>query len=224
MECPESFFVVLVDACIFEYLAEDFSDFLFQDMINVVCVDLRIGRKELVHPVRVFLDLFVAPDVFAFEDVLFQQFHLAFQTCRKHGKSHDFDQADVFFLDVMKLRVGMIDAQRVLLCGDVVTKGEIQFVHAVFHACDRCDRVVRRAVCLGEDECLFVGVGAPFSEDVVGKVDDALCVFPAQTDHGQRPFYDAGLHIFVSGDGEVLCDRRFRHGKCIVSALEMIVA
>ena len=42
VECFPSFFCVFVHAGIFQYLAEDFSDFLFQNMIDIVCADVGV--------------------------------------------------------------------------------------------------------------------------------------------------------------------------------------
>ena len=85
-----------------------------------------------------------------------------------------------------------------LLCGNVVPESQIQLVQTVFHTCDRGDRVVRCAVCLGVDKCILIGVGTPFAENMVRKVNDPLRVFAAQTDNGERPFYDACLYIFIT--------------------------
>ncbi len=124
----------------------------------------------------------------------------------------------------MKLRVRVIYTERMLLCGDIVAQGEIQLIETVFPAGDRGDRVVRCALCLCEDESFFICVRTPFLQDMVSKLDDALCILTAQTDDGQRPFYNAGLYILISCYRKFLDDRSFSHGECIISALEMIVA
>ena len=46
----------------------------------------------------------------------------------------------------------------------------------------------------------------------------------ADTEHGERPFDDAGFYVFIARNGNGLLNRCFCHGKCIVSALEMVVA
>ena len=130
-----------------------------------------------------FRYLIIAADVFSLQNIFFQKFHLAFQTGRKNGKSHYLDQSDVFFLDVVKFCMGMVNAQRMLLSCDVVSESQIQLVQSVFHACDRSDRIMRRSVRLSIDKCVLIGVSAPFAEDVISKVDDALCILPAQADN-----------------------------------------
>ena len=81
VECFQSVFCTFIYSCVFEYLTEYLADFLFEDMLDVFSVYIRIGRKEFVYPVCMFLDLFVASDIFPFENIFFQKFHLAFQTC-----------------------------------------------------------------------------------------------------------------------------------------------
>ena len=128
VKCFQAFFCAFVYAGVFEYLAEDFTDFLLKDMFDVILIYIGIGRKEFVYPVRVFLDLFVAADVFALKNVFFQEFHLAFQTGRKNSKSHYLDQTDVLFLDVVQFCVRMVNAKRMLLSGNVVPESQIQLV------------------------------------------------------------------------------------------------
>ena len=123
----------------------------------------------------------------------------------------------------MKLRMGMIYAQRVLLCGDVVAQCEVQFVESILFPRDRGDRIVRHAVCLSEDKSIFVCVGAPCLQDVVGKVDDALCIFPAEADDRERPFHDACGDILIALHGKFFDDQSLGHGECIISSLEMVM-
>ena len=70
---PEFFHSVLctfVHACIFKYLAEDFPDFLLQNMFDIVCIDIRICWKEFVNPVCMLCDLVIAADIFTLQNVL----------------------------------------------------------------------------------------------------------------------------------------------------------
>ena len=73
VECFQSFLGAFIYACVFEYLAEYFTDFLLKDMLDIFSVHIRIGRQEFVYPVRVFLDLFVASDIFPFENIFLQE-------------------------------------------------------------------------------------------------------------------------------------------------------
>ena len=76
MEGFKSFRCAFIDSCVFKHLAEDFADFLLQDMPDVLGVDIRIGGKELVYPVSVFRDLLIAADVFSFKNIFLQELHL----------------------------------------------------------------------------------------------------------------------------------------------------
>ena len=56
VECFQSVFCTFIYSGVLEYLAEDFSYFLLQNIFDVVRVDIRIIWKELVYPVRVLED------------------------------------------------------------------------------------------------------------------------------------------------------------------------
>ena len=78
MECLQSFFITLINSSIFEYFAEYFSDFLLKDLFNIFLCDGCVIWKELIYPVSVFCNLFIAADIFFCQDVIFQKFHLSF--------------------------------------------------------------------------------------------------------------------------------------------------
>ena len=69
----------LVNAGILENADEDFSDLFFQDIINVFLIDVRVIRKELIHPVRMLFDISVGADILLVQDVILQKLHLLFR-------------------------------------------------------------------------------------------------------------------------------------------------
>ena len=170
-----------------------------------------------------------------------EQLHLAFQAGRKDGEAHDFDEADVFFLDVVELRVRVVDAEGMLLCCDVVAQDQVEFPDISVPAGDRGDRVVRHAhdgrclgarsgagplrllLRLGEDESVRIGIAAPGSQDVVREGDDAGAVGAVQAYAGHGPLDDAALHVLEAGDGEGALDGRLLHREGVAAALEVVV-
>ena len=118
----------------------------------------------------------------------------------------------------------MVYAKRMLLCRDVVAQYKIQLVFAAAFSCDRCDRVVRLAVCLCKDKGCLICIASPRLQDVVCQVHKALRILMADADHGHRPFYNACLHILIACKCDFFFDRSLCHGKFVVAALEMIVA
>ena len=203
---------------------EHISDLFLKDPVYVVFIYIRIFRKEFRYPGGVLLDLFIGSHVFARQDVFLQKLHLLFQSCREYGESHNLDQSDVLFLDVMILCVRMIYAQRMLLCGDIVSQRQIQLEDVPLLSGDRSDGIVRFPVRLRVDEGVFVGIASPCLQHMCGEIHQALLVFVTDAQHGQGPFHDSGFHILVSGDDYRLLDLRLRHGKGVMAALEMIVA
>ena len=101
----------LVNAGILENADEDLSDLFFQDIIDVFLIDVRVIRKELIHPVRMLFDISVGADILLVQDVILQKLHLLFQTGRKDRKTHYLDKADVLLLDVMAVLMRMVNAQ-----------------------------------------------------------------------------------------------------------------
>ena len=95
----------------------------------------------------------------------------------EYGKSHYLDETDVLLLEVVVFRVRMVNTQRMLFRGYVVTKNKIQFEFAVLvHACDRSDGVVGNAFCLCENKRVFISIIPPGRKDVIGEVRDAVRV------------------------------------------------
>ena len=118
----------------------------------------------------------------------------------------------------------MVDAERILLRGDVVAQDEIQLIVVAAAARNRRDRIMRLTVCLGEDKRILIRVAAPCAENLVRKVDETRAVCAAQADGGKRPLDDARLDIRKACKADFLFNRRLGHGEGIAPALEMVVA
>ena len=200
------------------------SNFLFEDIHHIIFVQFRMFRQEGFYPVCMFFQSFVGTDVFLLDDIICQILKLCFQSCRQDCQTHNFDQTDVFFFDVMFLCMRMIYAKRILICRQVVSQSQIQFKHIADFSCDRCDRVMWLSICLSKDVCIGVGIASPCTKYMVSQIDQTFLVFAANTQYGQRPFYDAGFHILVSRDLNVFLDRCFCHCKLVIAALIVVMA
>ena len=142
----------------------------------------------------------------------------------QHRKTHDLDEADVLLLDVVQLLMGMVDAEGILLRGDVVAQHQIQLKLSLPHTGDGGDGVVHLAVRLRENEGRLVRIAPPRGEDAVRQLHQALVVGAAQTDHGHGPLDDARLHIREVPEDHRLLNRRPLHGEGVAAALKMVVA
>ena len=118
----------------------------------------------------------------------------------------------------------MIYTERMLLCRNVVPQYQIQLIRIAASSCNRSDRIVRLAVCLGVDECRLVRVASPCEENLVCQIDQTILVCCADTDNGHRPFYNPCLYILISFECDLTLYRCLCHGELIMTALEMIVA
>ena len=118
----------------------------------------------------------------------------------------------------------MIYTERMLLCRNVVAQYQIQLIRIAASSCNRSDRIVRLAVCLGVDECRLVRVASPCEENLVCQIDQTILVCCADTDDRHRPFYNPCLYILISFECDLALHRCLCHGELIMTALEMIVA
>ena len=115
-------------------------------------------------------------------------------------------------------------AERMLRRCDVVAQDEVQLIVYAAAAGNGRDGVVRLAVRLGKDEGALVRVAAPCAQDTVGQLHKAVAVRAGQAQNGHRPLDDARADIVKAAEADRLLDRRALHGKCVVPALEMVVA
>ena len=84
---------------------------------------------------------------------------------------------------MMKLLMRVINAKRIFLGGDVVSKHKVKLISAVPHSCDRCDSVVRLAFSFSVNERFFVGVASPCSEYLVCKVNESVFILAVYSDN-----------------------------------------
>ena len=117
--------------------------------------------QQRLRPVGVRLRQRIVLERLSAEERLPDSLQLRRQTRRQNGKSHDLNQADVFLFDVVQAWVGVIESERSVLGGEVVSEHQIALKRAVAHPRNRRDGVVRRAVGEGKHRRRFVGVGAP---------------------------------------------------------------
>ena len=192
--------------------------------MDIVFVYIGIFRKEFLYPVCMLFNFFVGSNILSFQNIFLQKLQLFLQTCRKHGKSHNLDQTNIFFFDVMVFCMRMVNAKRMLFCGDIVSQSQIQLKHFSHLTGNRSNGIVGLAICLCIDEGSFICISSPYLQYMRSQIDQALLIFMADTQNGKRPFDNACLHILISRNCYMLLNRRFCHSKGIMSALEMIVA
>ena len=120
--------------------------------------------------------------------------------------------------------MGMVDAQRMLLGGDIVPEGQIQFIRIAHFSCNRGNRVVRFPVGAGEDKGIFIRVATPAVQHMGSQVNEPVLIFVMDSKYRQWPFYDACFHIFITRNGDRKFNGCFRHGEGIISALKMVMA
>ena len=99
---------------------------------------------------RVLCEQFVGAQVGSAKQGGLKQFQFFPEPRRQHRKAHDFDQADVFLFDVMKLGMRVEDSERVFFRRDIVPQDQIELVSASSAARYRGYGIVRFAFGFGE--------------------------------------------------------------------------
>ena len=153
----------------------------------------------------------------------FEVGHFLFQPAGEDRQTHDLNETDVFFFDVVQLLVWMVEAQRVFFCRQIIPQHEVKLVLAVPHPRDRRDGVVRLAVGLREDHRVGVRIAAPLRQDFARKVAKLLLVRRAQAQHRHRVLYDAAVHIFKARDFKAKLLLCLLHREAMMSALKMLM-
>ena len=192
--------------------------------MDVVCRHILISGKEFLHPVRMLAKNLIAADIRAFQYCFFQSGHFTVQTGRKHRKTHNLNQADVFLFDMVQLCMRMVNAHGMFFCGNVVAQHQIQFVVVTTFSCDGGNGIVRLPICFSIDKCLFVCVVAPFIKNHVGKGNKPVAVRTGNTDNGHGPVHNSRCYIFKAFYREGFVHAGFGHGEFIVTALEVVMA
>ena len=119
--------------------------------------------------------------------------------------------------------MGVVYAQGMFFCGNVVAQCQIQLIGVAGFPCNRRDGVMGFTVCLCKNEDLLIGVSPPLIQYVLCQVDQPLFILVTDTEYGKGPFYDACLYILVSWNCYGLLNRSLCHSEGIVSSLEMIM-
>ena len=156
--------------------------------------------------------------------------HFFLQSRRQNRQTHDFNQTDIFFFDVMQILRRMKNPPRVFLIGPVIPKYEVDFIFPVPHSRYRGNRVVwYRLTTLVFDAAavnpgIRIGVGSPFLEDMVRCLFHLLPVRALQSNYRHRPFDNPRFYLRKSRKFKNRFIVRSRHRECIIPALEVIVA
>ena len=183
-----------------------------------------ILRQKFLYPVCMLGKRLICPQAHTVKKCLFECRHLVFQTCRKHRKPHNLDQTDIFLLNVVQLRMWMVYPKRMFCRCNIVPKHQIEFVVLPTSSRDRRDRVVRLSVRLGIDKCILVRIASPCRKNLIRQLNQTFFLRRTDPDNGHRPFHNAGFYIFKSCKGKFPLFRCLRHGKFIMTTLEMVMA
>ena len=143
-----------------QHLLEYNADLLFQNLFHIFCCE-SIFFFQFLYPVGMFFQNFIFSQIFACHNGFAQTFKFTFQTCRKHCQAHNFDQTDVFFLDMVQFRMRMINTQRMFFGRNIIPQNQIHLIHITTFSCDRGDGIVWFSVGFREDKCCLVSVSSP---------------------------------------------------------------
>ena len=123
--------------------------------------------EKLFRPGRVFFKRFAAADgvqVFFYEQrFLVFEFHR--QARGQYRETHHFDQADIFFFNVVHFGVRVENAHREFLRGAVIAQHQVQLEGFAAPPGDGGNGVVRRIPGFGQVSALRVALGVHFLKD-----------------------------------------------------------
>ena len=77
----------------------------------------------------------------------------------------------------------MVNAERMLLCRDIIAQHKVKFIFLPPHARDRGDRVVRFPVRLRKDKRRLVGIPPPCGQNAVSQRNQTFPVPAADAYH-----------------------------------------
>ena len=157
------------------------------------------------------------------EHLLPERRHFGGEPARQHRETHDLDEADILFFDVVQLRVRVVDAERKFLTCEIAAQHKVKLKVVPAPPCDWRDRVVGDPARLGEKLPGRVAVAPPGLENDARKVCQPRRLRAAQTQNGHRPADDPAVDVLVARNMEAILDRRAVHRKAVPPALEMVV-
>ena len=100
-------------------------------------------------------------NILSFYNIRRQKRKLLLKPRRKHRKPHDFNKADILFLDMMQLLVGMINAQRMFFCGNIISENQIQLIGIAAFSGDGSNGIMRFSISFSKDKGGFIRIASP---------------------------------------------------------------
>ncbi len=137
---------------VFEYMGEDLSHFLTEDLPHVPGGHFRMSVPDFLCPLGMGSCKGVSLKITAVCQAFFYSGQFIKEPGGQYCQTHDFDQADIFFFNMMLFRVGMENSQGIFGCGNVVAQHQIQFVILSSSAGDGSDGIVGLPLCLVENK------------------------------------------------------------------------
>ena len=152
-----------------------------------------------------------------------EPFGLRLEAGGQNDKSHDLDEPDIFFFDIVLVGVRVEHTEGIFGSREIVAQHEVKLIVVSATAGNGSHRVVRHAVGLGKYHGSGVAVCAPRVKYAVGKCNERCTIRRAQAYDRHRPADDARAHTGKIGKIELHRDGRARHGEFIAAALHMVV-
>ena len=146
------------------------------------------------------------------------------QAAGQNRQTHNFNETNVFLLDMVLICMGMEHAHRMLLCGNVATQHQIQLIVFPFAAGNGGDGIMRLTIGESNDADAFVGIATPSLQNLVCQVCDSCRITALQTNDAHGPFDDTGFDILKTLKCKRLLDRSSFHSEGIMAALEVLMA
>ena len=143
---------------------------------------------------------------------------------RKYGKSHNLDEADIFFFDVVILGMRMEDAKRMLFAGNVAAQCKKDLVSLIFKlAYNRSNRVVRLAISLCVNRGGLVGIVAPCRDDKLRSLECFFSTGGGEAEDGERPLKNCARYLGELLEFKLFRNFRAHHRELVTSALVVIM-
>ena len=165
----------------------------------------------------------ILPQIAAGDQLVRHCGQLRLQAGGEDGQPHHLDEADVLLFDVVELRVGVVETQRVLRRGQVVAQHQVQLIVLPPPAGDGGDGVVGLAVGLSQNHGALVGIAPPGGEDTVGQVHQPVRLGRGEADDRHGPLDDARPDVLIPREGDGSLHRGLLHGEGVPPALEVVV-